>query len=454
MIELPSRTARRAHLEAVLQWIERFYREHDDELSWICVPHLLVQLRLRPLGRYPVRLVASNRVEARWRKVRAGTPDGWTFAGGHLFLASTDNQGRAQEPIARRLGIEEPGPEGISVSRTRIEELRGRAVALAEELIGTARRIAVELPMRRLFLYWQFLRAARDLAWWEALLEAVRPRTVVVGSTHSAPARALALAARHAGIPSVYVPHAPLISDARLADLPVDFAGVRGPHELSHYAALGADPDGLEAIGNPAVESITQVPEFKGDRAAFATSADDYWALEQFVRVVQNALGERVIASPHPRTDRKLLQTILPAQWDLWRGRTFDLLMQGPPAVVQCSSGVALEALQLGIPTIELAFPGEAPNYRFAREPYVTTVRNSAELRAAVGAAAGVSPSKREELRAWAHGWVSKAGADAAVAGAALLEKAGEEGIRKTPLWDAWAPHPAGRFRRLLRRAS
>ena len=66
-------------------------------------------------------------------------------------------------------------------------------------------------------------------------------------------ARALVLAAREAGIATVYIPHAPVISDARLVDLPVDYAGLRGPAEVDHYESLGAPGKRLTVVGNPAM---------------------------------------------------------------------------------------------------------------------------------------------------------------------------------------------------------
>ena len=88
------------------------------------------------------------------------------------------------------------------------------------------------------------------------------------------------LAAREAGIATVYIPHAPVISDARLVDLPVDYAGLRGPAEVDHYEALGAPGERLAVVGNAALSE--RDPELTKQRLrepVLATGADDPEAL-------------------------------------------------------------------------------------------------------------------------------------------------------------------------------
>jgi hypothetical protein len=151
-----------------------------------------------------------------------------------------------------------------------------------------------------------------------------------------------------------------------------------------------------------------------------------------------------VLASPHPRADRDALRAILPKGWGLWDGRTFELLRRGPPALVQASSGVGLEGLQLGIPTIELAFPGEEPNYPYLRDRKVQTVSTADDLRDAVEAADRAGASERDEIRERARAWVCAAGDHAAEAGAQLVRRAAAEGVGAKPIWDAWRPESRG----------
>jgi hypothetical protein len=128
-----------------------------------------------------------------------------------------------------------------------------------------------------------------------------------------------------------------------------------------------------------------------------------------------------------------------PKEWRIFTGRTYDLLRAGPPVVVQHSSGVALEALHLGIPVIELSYPGKATLYPFIREPHVRFASTSAELSAAAAAASAEArdAGRREALVGWARKWASPTGAEAGERAVALVERAVAEGPRG-PIWDPW----------------
>ena len=254
----------------------------------------------------------------------------------------------------------------------RVDELAAGAEEFAERFIVAAKGERFRPPSRPKRLYRQLFSCAHALAQSEAALRALAPRAAIVATTHSIHSRALVLAAREAGITTVYIPHAPVISDARLVDLPVDYAGLRGPAEIDHYEALGAPGGRLTVVGNPAIGE--QRRGAHGPRVrepVLATGADDPEALRATIELAHSVFGERCVLSPHPRTDPDSLRELMPDGWRLWTGRTLDLLQQGPPALVQSSSGVALEGLGLGIPTIELAFPNTEPNYPFLRDPPV-----------------------------------------------------------------------------------
>jgi hypothetical protein len=235
------------------------------------------------------------------------------------------------------------------------------------------------------------------------------------------------------------VPHAPLIANLLLADLPVDLALVRGPRELEVYAAAGADEAGISVIGDPASAAPSDPPTVDPSApVALALPTDDERALALIVDLVHEGLGGEVIASPHPRADRERLADLLPDAWRLWDRPTADLLLSGPPALIQASSGSGLEALALGIPLIDLRFPGEAPNYPYLEDPRVAAPGTAGELRDAVAAARNLPAGERDDLRSLAGEWVSATGDDAAGAGAEALERLAGEGPRAAPVWDAW----------------
>ena len=345
----------------------------------------------------------------------------------------------------------------IEPDADRLDELTGRAEELAERFIVAAKDDGFRLPLSPKRVYRQLFSCARAVAHFEAILRAVGPSAAIVATTHSAHARALMLAARDAGTATVYIPHAPVISEARLVDLPVDYAGLRGPAEVDHYEALGAPAERLAVVGNAALSE--RDPELTKQRLrepVLATGADDPEALRATIELAHSVLGERCVLSPHPRTDRDSLRELVPDGWRLWDGRTFDLLQQGPPALIQSSSGVALEGLQLGIPTIELSFPRAEPNYPFLRDPPVLFASNTEQLRGALRRARRLRrwPWRRKRLLEWSQMWVSATGEAAAAAAAELVERAAATGPHPDgPIWDAWSssaePHlhrePAGK---------
>ncbi len=447
-MRLPSRASLHEHRAATQEWLTEFNRGRaGDDLAWIGLPTLAAMLQNRGLEPIAARPLEPERRASLLERSHPAAVGGWSAAGDLLLLAQTENQRRVLIPIAERVGPVEPVPEHQPTPELD-RDLAARAIELADDLVANAREASIQLPAEPIVLYRTMLRAARALVACGAMLEAVQPKGVVVATAHSNAPRALALAARRGGVPSAYVPHAPLIANLRLADLPVDVAALRGPLELERYVAAGASGDGLVAIGNPAAPPPASVSTRVGAEGlpAFALPTDDDWELERLVDLVHAALGDRVIASPHPRADRKRLAELLPAGWAVWDGATAELLATGVPALIQASSGAGLEALQLGTPLIDLRFPGTAPNYPYLADPLIPSVATAVDLSAAVATAVEAPPERRAELRGLAQGWVVAGGDQAAKAGAAALERSIAAGPRGAAIWDSWSA-PAGSAR-------
>ena len=440
-MRLPSRASLHQHRAAVQEWIAGFNlgREGDD-LAWIGLPTLAALFQNRGLDPVAVQPLDPERRRSLIERSHPASVGEWSTASDLLLVAQTENQRRVLGPIAQCLGPIDPVPEADPPPALD-RDLTVRAVELADDLIASAQAAPIELPGEPIVLYRTMLRAARALVACRAMLEAVQPKGVVIASAHSNAPRALALAARHAGLPSAYVPHAPLIANLQLADLPVDVAALRGPLEVERYEVAGARADGLVAIGNPAGPPPAAAPaQGEGEGlAAFALPTDDEWALERLVELVHAGLGDEVVASPHPRADRERLAELLPAGWTVWDRPTAELLQHGVPALIQASSGAGLEALQLGIPLIDLRFPDAPPNYPYLADPRIPSVAGADELREAVAAARQLPPAQRAELRELARGWVVTEGEEAALAGAAELQRLVAAGQRDEPVWDSWS---------------
>ena len=443
--KLPSygRNARRyRRLRSYLDGLRADYG--SEPLAWIALPTLAVLGRPRALERHPPHRVRPEQIPNLREPRRGQASPSWSVHGDCLFLASTVNQRRVLEPVWGQFGPQRTRDSvRVEPDADRADELAASAEELAEGFIVAAKGERFQLPLAPKRLYRQLFSCAHAFAHFEAALRALAPRAAIVATTHSAHARALVLAAREAGIATVYIPHAPVISDARLVDLPVDYAGLRGPAEVDHYEALGAPAERLAVVGNAALSE--RDPELTKQRLrepVLATGADDPEALRATIELAHSVLGERCVLSPHPRTDRDLLRELMPDGWRLWDERTFDLLQRDPPALIQNSSGVALEGLKLGIPTIELSFPKAEPNYPFLRDPPVLFASNTEQLRRALRRARRLRrwPWRRKRLLEWSEKWVSATGEAAATATTELVELAAATGPHPDgPIWDAWS---------------
>jgi len=372
------------------------------------------------------------------QRARPTRPD--FFSGGDvLFVVESENQRRVLAPVAASLGAT-MRPVAGAVAWREQRRLSAHALCLARELSADLSAAGAAPPIAARTWYAFARDAGHAFGYARALFREGTIRAAAVASTHGGPPRALVAAAREAGVPSVYTPHAPLLRDLEVIDLPVDYAALRGSGEVEHYAGFGVERRLLAVAGDPSMARPAEPPPLaRGLDAVFAPSPDPQPRIAAMVAVIAAATSEPVTVSPHPRSDVDFLRQVMPHSWSVWQRRTLELLEQGPPVVVQHSSGVALEALQLGLPTVELTFPGGRPAYPFIREPYVVPASNSVELRAALEQAHTTDSSRRDELLKWARHWVARTGDDAAAHIGALIDEAKRVGPRAQPIWDAWA---------------
>lgn len=411
---------------------------HDrDVLLWATVPafDLLSRTERRPEG--------LSRMAARLRSLAAvcvRRHAAWTVqACSVLFVANTENQRRTLHPIAHRLAPNAQQIEGVRPRLVRYRTLACVGRELAHELshcdhqlLRASNRPSVERVL---------LVAARSVARSESLIKRHRPKAVVVATQHDPAIRSLLATARSHGISTIYFPHAPAASNRQYSDLPTDYVGLRGPAERTLYTSLGADPRGIVVTGNGTIHSTSAPVGRGGISPVLAVSPISAQKLSiLFDLIIRADVGDIIVAS-HPRSDRRLLQKLCPSNWDLWEGeRTYDLLKQGPPCLVQRSSGVALEGLSLGIPTIELSLGGTPPQYPFIREPEVMFVDDSASLKSAISAAQCCGAADRAALQGWAAEWASPVGDEAVERCVDLIEAAiADDAPPKEPVLDGWS---------------
>lgn len=249
----------------------------------------------------------------------------------------------------------------------------------------------------------------------EDLLIRIQPKVIVVASQHSVPIRALLHVARELGIPTAYVPHAPFANNCFYADLPVDLALLRGQREVESYTAIGADPAGLIAIGNTMLKADPVAR--MAPRSARPVIAPSPWESERLNQFLEIALTvpDRAIICPHPASDRAAMENFA-SRFDasISNERTSDLLQREGGVVIQSGSGVALEAMLMGVPVVDVQWGSSAPNYPCIADPFVTFASDSRSLAIAHRKAATAADSEIIAAQRWALEWSSPNGPAAA----------------------------------------
>jgi hypothetical protein len=446
-----------ARREAGLRLLNNFCEGHaEDPLAWALAPRLRILYTLHSTGserpgksRNTVDERAFGLLAAAARLYPAPRvlPEG-AIVGGACLQAMTENQRQVILPVAAGLagGRVVLSRLAADADRARTRELTTHAVDLWRGLLELAIERDAGLPASARALGRLLVSSARHFAYAERLIEQHSPEVLVLATTQAPEPRALLSVARARGIPTVYLPHAPVLRDPYLQDLPCDYAGLRGEREvaMSSPNGCGVQP---ELVGTPAIEEPGLAPLEPDAPVVLAPSPFDPQLVAELCRMVEHAAPPRVVVAPHPRQDLSVLRRACPPEWEIATIRTVDLLREGARCIVQHSSGVALEAMLLGIPVIECTLGrSQPPAYPFLADEFCHRVDDGPSLRRALEAIdeAGGDPSGRERLRAWGRSWCSPCGPEAVGAACELIRRAHRDGPRAKPIRDVWAEVAAG----------
>ncbi|WP_157993048.1 hypothetical protein [Leucobacter luti] len=364
----------------------------------------------------------------------------------HLILDSffvateTVNQARALERVAHRgvpIELDLPGEDdrarlfgspALALAQRRIAEtLNGRVpAAVIDSFENQLYKVVVALSIYRGF----------DLS---------RFSGVLVSTQHSPIMRALFIAAEEQGVPVIYVPHAPVAVNSAYRDLPVAYAGLRGPGEVEFYARELAVPrTQLDIVGNLGSD-VLSAPMPSIDPASPGVVALSPHPAETirrvFAAVSSPQLGATTVA-PHPRSDLPEVQALMPSGWRIdTEHRTLDLLHTGVPFMFQLSSGVAWESAALGIPTATIRLDESPVNYPFLDDEAVFPSVFTPADAAAFVADARAGRIDRAALRKHAVHWCALDGASAAAELERVLAHVATGGAQAHArrLHDGWA---------------
>ena len=322
---------------------------------------------------------------------------------GVAFAWQTTNQERAYGTL-----LEDAAPFATSFQVRLKAALRAHTIRLERISSLLTDRIARFAPVSRNEVTRLTRIANDDLFRAREIFRTYRTQVSVVASQHSTQARAVALAARSAGCATLYVPHAPVSSARVYADLPFDYAALRGRREVDYYTALGADPDRLMVAGHLALRVSEYDPTFPRNEIVVAPSPWGKREVEHFMRTVESAVDIPYIVCPHPRSDVSHLRKILPRRARVVHDRrTADVIADCARVVVQRSSGVAQEAMLMGIPVIEVTNGcGLGALYPVISEPHAYFVEGSQDLKRSLDSLPlHENPQRARNRAAWAREW-------------------------------------------------
>jgi len=411
--------------------LEEANQRYSGDLLWACLcPNFL-------WGRQPPWTTLLRGFAANLLSPRA--PTNVVMAGRVVSMWHDSNSERAIKPIVNLLHPKEQevvsyGPRGAAAIL--------RHWAGDQDIVRLGIAILKAAGQGHLSNRWRYrcVRARRMLMWCEALFRSRRPAVLLVANQAEAHMRAAILTARKLGIASVLVPHAPVARLPWSPDLPCDYVGLRGTGEADYYRALGCAPDRLTVIGNPASDVVGySVPESRTGLGVLAMPAESSTVLEQIIGLIAAGTSQPLLVSPHPRSNLDELRAILPRHWILsHQDRTLDLIKQGPPFLIQCSSGVAWESLVCGVPTANIVLDKPSFYPFFDDRRLVRHLSNAADVREFVETP-GDGSEERARRKSYALHWCGQDGQPAGRAGAELVERAVAEGA-KDMILDGWAP--------------
>jgi hypothetical protein len=405
-------------------------QELDDALGdllqvaevWMTRPTMLGLLRARRAKRaQTVRDWAFQRLylPPRENSRLAVTPDGFALCW------ETANQQRALGGLLAGRDVQEPGKSGHRRARTPLSSAAFSLSSAARRTTSELRSLAAEVftatrPLtngleatladitRTLVIAHQHLQlAARQVT-------DLEPKRVVLATQHGLQARAMILRCRVAEIPTVYVPHAPLANNRVYRDLPVDLAALRGPREVDVYGGLGADRSRLYDIGDPGFPASRWDLHSPDGLVLVAPSPWQRDEVARFMRTAEEGIPGPYVVCPHPASDRDELRRLTPPRATIADRRTLEVIAAGCRALVQHSSGVAVEAMLLGAPVVELSVDDSPASYFAIAEPHVRRATDGSSLRQVLQTIDDEGRDSRSEAtRAWAREWVSCAGDEA-----------------------------------------
>lgn len=425
--------------------VQRFSSLDETDLAWATLPEVVMKLWAGPLPTTPaIGPMLSSSAKTLGRAVLPHAGPTVTRVGPVLVIdtsvQSTRMTAAVVEELVRRYGssksIRLPILGAGSLVRAALgvrRVKRGIRAATSDAGLGTPASLQSELAkveiLRRRFA--------------KVRLPDQGVSTVVVASQQNSSIRAMLSVAHRQGVASCYIPHAPTAYNQIYRDLPTTHALLRGIEDVYVYRHLGAKPaDRLIVVGNPAAEPGPSPGSPPSSDIVYAPSTHHVDVIRADIAVILEACDQPIKVAMHPLMDLATYQDLLPPTWQVVSAPdTLSYLRQhGAKALIQHSSGVALDALTLGIDVVDLCDPGGHPNYHFMREPHVQIVTDGNELRNALQALPGRAEASTQRAE-YARRWCADDRPAAELIVDAIQSAHAERGGDSEVLLDGWSDH-------------
>ncbi|MDQ4140486.1 MAG: hypothetical protein M3142_08160 [Bacteroidota bacterium] len=302
------------------------------------------------------------------------------YTGGRLFL-NLFLPFRNKEDITGKIWL-------YVVSKNNYESLQFIKTALHEAIfvagqnkeIGIYNKQVNRLPTRyKIFYYYKFLpllwglyklKGKRALRFFDLIYSAVgyyelsvnylkkyRPQAIIFANDHNTDPRALLLAAKAAGIPTIYLQHASVSTS--FPPLSFDLNLLEGQDSLNKYQSCGPVFGQVKLIGMPKADKYLQNKNQRTTIQSIAVCAniiDETDLIKQLLtKLVQEFPDKTLSFRPHP-SDRRNFNFIhnlgTPIHFSDARAEpAFDFLKK-QDAIIAADSSIHLEAVMLNILSI------------------------------------------------------------------------------------------------------
>ncbi|QNF34190.1 hypothetical protein HUW51_16210 [Adhaeribacter swui] len=188
-------------------------------------------------------------------------------------------------------------------------------------------------------------------------LKKYRPKAIIFANDHNTDPRALLLAAKAAGVPTIYIQHASVSTS--FPPLAFDLSLLEGQDSLNKYQACGPIAGTVQFIGMPKADDFLKNKKQRTQIKAIGVCAniiDELQAIQELLTRLTQEFPDRIISfRPHPSDTRNFnfIFKINPAiQFSDAKAEPAFSFLTKQDALIAADSSIHLEAVMLNVLSI------------------------------------------------------------------------------------------------------